>query len=158
MRVETLYHSGLVVSDIERALSFYTETLGLSIERQATESSGKWIGDVVGFDSPTLRIAYVGPGGGHSIELIEYVEPSGVKEQNLKPRNDVGAAHVGMIVDDVNAWYEKLIRDGVNATGPPTLRDAEYPWARYAFYFQDPDGNWLEMVERAPKPPGSTEN
>ncbi len=63
-----------------------------------------------------------------------------------------------MIADDVQGWYERLKEAGLNVMGPPVLRDAQYPWARYAFYFQDPDGNWLEFVERGPRPEGSTEN
>lgn len=158
MRIENLYHTGLVVSDLERAVSFYTETLGLKIERPVSEMSGEWIANVVGFESATLRMAYVGAGGGHSFELIQYVDPPGDRERNKKPRNDVGAAHVGMIVDDIHAWYERLVAAGMHVARPPTLREADYPWARYAIYFQDPDSNWLEMVERGPRPPGSTEN
>ena len=158
MEIESLYHTGLVVSDLDRALEFYTGMLGLNVERSAAEQSSEWIARVVGFDSATLRMAYVGAGSGHSFELIEYVDPPGSSGPNPTPRNDVGAAHVGMIVDDVRGWYEKLAAAGVRVTGPPTLRDTEYPWARFAFYFQDPDGNWLEMVERAPRPEGSEQN
>ena len=154
MEIESLFHTGLVVSDLDRALEFYTGMLGLSVERPAAEQSSEWIARVVGFDSARLRMAYVGAGGGHSIELIEYVEPAGSKDSNPAQRNNVGAAHVGMVVDDVRTWYEKLAAAGVRVTGPPSKRETEYPWATYAFYFQDPDGNWLEMVERAPRPEG----
>ncbi len=158
MKIESLYHTGLVVSDLDGALEFYTGTLGLSVERPVAEQSSEWIARVVGFDSARLRMAMVGAGGGHSFELIEYVEPAGSKDSNPTERNNVGAAHVGMVVDDVRTWYEKLAAAGVRVTGPPSKRETEYPWATYAFYFQDPDGNWLEMVERAPRPEGSEQN
>ena len=38
------------------------------------------------------------------------------------------------------------------------MRQAEYPYARYALYIEDYDGNVIEMVERSPKPIGSSEN
>ena len=63
-----------------------------------------------------------------------------------------------MVVDDVPVWRERLEAEGINVFGPKYERDLEYPWARYAIYFQDPDGNWLEMVSRDHKPAGSTAN
>ena len=158
MKVENLYHTGLVVSDLEAAVEFYSRTLGLNVERPITDMSSEFLDRCVGLDGIELRMAYVGTGSGHSIELIEYRAPAGSKSPAGFERNDVGAAHVGMIVDDVLGWYERLLGEGLNAMGPPIMRDAEYPWARYGFYFQDPDGNWLEFVERGPKPEGSTQN
>ena len=158
MEILGLYHTGLVVANLDHAIEFYTGTLGLDVERPATEQSSDWIARVVGFSSARMRMAYVGAGTGHSFELIEYLEPEGSKEVNSVERNSVGASHVGMVVDDVLAWYKKLEEAGVRVTGPPTKRDVEYPWATYAFYFQDPDGNWLEMVERASRPEGSDQN
>jgi len=158
LKVESLYHTGMIVSDLEAAVEFYTGTLGLDLERGIADLSGEFLEQVVGLDGVVLRMAYVGSGTGHSIELIQYVQPSGSKDFNSKPISDVGSAHVGMVVDDVLGWYEKLDGMGLNVQGPPVQRDAEYPWARYAFYFQDPDGNWLEFVERGAKPVGSTEN
>lgn len=158
MKVESLYHTGLIVSDLERAVEFYSETLGLNTERAITDMSSEFLDRCVGLDGIELRMAYMGTGSGHSIELIEYRAPAGSKSPAAFARNDVGAAHVGMIVDDVLGWYDRLKAAGLNVMGPPVLREAEYPWARYAFYFQDPDGNWLEFVERGPRPEGSTEN
>ena len=158
MKVESLYHTGMIVSDLEAAVEFYIGALGLTLERGIAELEGPFLEQVVGLDGVVLRMAYVGSGTGHSIELIQYVYPPGSKEFNSKPISDVGSAHVGMVVDDVLGWYEKLDGMGLNVQGPPVVRDAEYPWAKYALYFQDPDGNWLEFVERGAKPAGSTEN
>ena len=44
------------------------------------------------------------------------------------------------------------------SNGEPTLREKPYPWARYAIYIQDPDGNVIEMTERDEKPVGNLEN
>jgi hypothetical protein len=63
-----------------------------------------------------------------------------------------------MVVDSVPAWRSKLEQAGITVFGPKEVRDLGYPWARLAIYFQDPDGNWLEMVERHPRPEGSKEN
>lgn len=157
MKIIHPYHTGFVVSDMRRSIDFYTNVLGMRVEREPTEVSSKWLADVVGYDQVTMVLAMVGVGSGASIELLQYKEPDGGFREHLEDRNRVGAAHCGMLVDSVIDWYEHLKANNVRVTGPPTLRDVPYPWGRYAVYFQDPDGNWLEFAERHPKPEGSSE-
>ena len=157
MKIIHPYHTGFVVSDMQRSIDFYTNVLGMRVEREPTEVSTKWLADVVGYDEVTMVLAMVGVGSGSSIELLQYVKPNGGRREHMDDRNKVGAAHCGMLVDSVLEWYEHLKANNVRVTGPPTLRDVGYPWGRYAVYFQDPDGNWLEFAERHPKPEGSTE-
>lgn len=158
MSIQSIYHTGFVVRDLERSLEFYTGLLGMRIERGPAESDSPWLAEVVGYPSVRMKMAYVGVGDGHSIELIEYIEPFGTPQPGIKDRNRPGSAHAAMVVDDVTRWREKLEVARFTVFGPREIRDLEYPWARLAIYFQDPDGNWLEMVERNPKPEGSTEN
>lgn len=158
MTIQTIYHTGFVVRDLERSLDFYTGMLGMRTERGPAESDSPWLAQVVGYPSVRLKMAYVGVGDGHSIELIEYVEPFAMPQPGIQDRNRPGSAHAAMVVDDVSAWREKLETAHITVFGPRQVRDVEFPWARLAIYFQDPDGNWLEMVERNPKPEGSTEN
>ena len=157
MKIIHPYHTGFVVSDMQRSIDFYTNVLGMRVEREPTEVSSKWLADVVGYDQVTMVLAMVGIGSGSSIELLQYKEPDGGFREHMEDRNRVGAAHCGMLVDSVLDWYEHLKANDVRVTGPPTLRDVPYPWGRYAVYFQDPDGNWLEFAERHPRPEGSTE-
>ena len=158
IKINAFYHTGFTVSDIHRSIEWYTKVLGLQVMRQPSENASDWIGAVVGYPKTHLILAMVGVPGGHTIELIQYLEPKGFMGPNRNDRCDVGAAHCGMLVDDVRAWYRRLKAEGVWVAGEPALRDLPYPWGRYAFYFQDPDGNYLEMVERLPKPQGSKEN
>jgi catechol 2,3-dioxygenase-like lactoylglutathione lyase family enzyme len=158
MQVESIYHTGFVVQDLDRSIDFYTSVLGFRIERSPIETDSPWLAEVVGYPAVRMKMAYVGVGDGHSIELIEYVEPRGAPQPGLFDRNRPGSAHTAMVVDDVPGWREKLEARQVNVFGPREIRDMDFPWARLAIYFQDPDGNWLEMVERGAKPEGSQEN
>ncbi len=158
MKVQTIYHTGFVVSDLDRSLDFYTRVIGMSIEREPVTADSPWLAEVVGYEKVKMRMAYVGVGDGHSIELIEYVLPRGETRSDQFERNKPGSAHAAMIVDDVPAWRERLEAEGIAVLGPTYERDLEFPWARYAIYFQDPDGNWLEMASRDPRPEGSTDN
>jgi catechol 2,3-dioxygenase-like lactoylglutathione lyase family enzyme len=158
MKVQSIYHTGFVVRSLERSLQFYVGLLGMRIERGPSESDSPWLAQVVGYPKARIKMAYVGVGDGHSIELLEYVVPRGEPQPGLYDRNRPGSAHAAMVVDSVSAWRERLEQAGIAVFGPKEVRDLGYPWARLAIYFQDPDGNWLEMVERHPKPEGSTEN
>lgn len=156
MKVEWFNHTGFVVKDMERALAFYKDQLGLEEERNDI-LEGDLISQLTGFPDAKLHIVYLGVGDmRHAIELIQYINPPGVTGSSIQP-NDVGASHVGVIVDDLDAFYADLSAKGVKFVNPPFLRpDAQYPWARKACYLQDPEGNWLELIERPPAPPGAT--
>lgn len=144
-----IYHVGFVVSDVEKSLKWYTEVLGLKVEREIRELSGDWISAVTGFPGSRMKMAWVGTGGGASIELDEYVTPPGSNDQPTANQNDVRASHVGVQVDDVHAEYERMSALGFRFAGPPPVKlDNEFPWANCAVFLQDPDGNWIELLER----------
>jgi catechol 2,3-dioxygenase-like lactoylglutathione lyase family enzyme len=157
-QVHNIYHTGFIVENLDVALDFYKNVLVMMVEREPATVETPWISEVVGYENVKMRQAYVGVGDGHSIELIEYMRPRGETRSDQFDRNRPGSAHAAMIVDDVPAWRERLEAEGIKVFGPKYERDLEYPWARYAIYFQDPDGNWLEMVSRGPKPQGSDKN
>lgn len=152
MAVEMIYHIGFVVSDVEKSLKWYTEVLGLTVERPIRELSGDWISAVTGFEGSRMKMAWVGVGGQASIELDQYVTPEGSGDPPTPRQNDVRASHVGVQVDDVHAEYERMSALGVKFAGPPPVKlDNEFPWANCAVFLQDPDGNWIELLER-PQP------
>ena len=158
MTVQTIYHTGFVVKNLDEALEFYTGTLGMIVERDPAVSDTPWIAAVVGYENVKMRVTYVGVGDGHSIELIQYIEPQAEIRTDQFDRNCPGSAHAAMIVDNVSKWRERLESKGIEVFGPRYKRDVEYPWAQYAIYFQDPDGNWLEMASRGVKPLDSKQN
>jgi catechol 2,3-dioxygenase-like lactoylglutathione lyase family enzyme len=156
MRLKWLYHTGFVVSDMERSLAFYRGLLGMKVERSMVVE-GDFISQVVGYSKAKLNIVFLGVGDmRHALELIQYLNPPGMHMAPIS-RNDVGAAHLGIVVEDLDTLYQELAAKGVSFVSPPAFRDAPYPWARKACYLQDPDGNWLEFIERAPAPPGATQ-
>ena len=154
--VEWINHTGLVVSDMERSLSFYRDVLGL-VEERTDVLEGEMISQLTGFEDARIHIAYLGIGDmRHSVELVEYLNP--VAGPAARPaRNAAGTAHLGIIVGDLDSIYRDLSGRGVKFVGAPTSRpDAPYPWARKACYLLDPDGYLIELIERAPAPEGAT--
>ena len=157
MEVEWMNHTGFVVSDMDRSLEFYQDLLGLKQERNQI-LEGKFISELVGYPDARLHIVYLGTGDSrHSVELIQYLNPPGTPAA-MPERHQIGASHLGVIVDDLDAFYAELSRCGVRFVSPPAIRPgAVYPMASKGCYMQDPDGNWLELLERPPAPEGATQ-
>ena len=157
MKVEWFNHTGIVVQDMEKMLAFYKDVLELEEERNRV-LEGPLADQLVGYKDAKLHVIYLGNGDmRHSVELVTYLNPPPGETMHTNERNTIGAVHIGVIVDDLDAWYEDLTARGIRFVNKPFLRkDAEYPWAFKACYLQDPEGNWLEFIERPPAPPGAT--
>ena len=119
---------------------------------------GEFISELVGYPDARLHIIYLGSGDmRHSVELIQYLNPVGTPAA-MPERHQVGASHLGVIVDDLDAFHAELSSRGVRFVSPPAIRPgAVYPMASKGCYMQDPDGNWLELLERPAAPEDATQ-
>ena len=70
--VQKLHHTGFVVKNVEESTAFYRDVVGLSLIR-AYERMGTGIDQVVGYENAHLSAAILDIGGGHILELIQYV-------------------------------------------------------------------------------------
>jgi catechol 2,3-dioxygenase-like lactoylglutathione lyase family enzyme len=160
MKILGQFHTGFVVENLEKSLIFYVDILKFNIERGPLVLSGEWISDVVGEKNVKMKQAHVGIGDGHSLELIEYIFPKTTRKKTNEHVYTQAASHCAFIVDDLLGWYEYLKSKKVKIISKkkPYIRQAEYPYARYALYIEDYDGNVIELVERSQKPRGNSEN
>ena len=149
MKVEWMNHTGLSVSNMDRSLEFYRDTLGLEIERDSI-LEGDFLAQFTGLPESRVHIVYLGNGDGrHSVELVEFLNPIAPPQEH----NLLGSSHLGFFVDDLDQFYTELSSKGIRFLSPPILRpDTTYPMVRKLCLAQDPDGNWLEFMERAPAP------
>jgi catechol 2,3-dioxygenase-like lactoylglutathione lyase family enzyme len=99
-----------------------------------------------------LRIARLTLGD-EAIELIQYLTPPGRPIPADSRSNDRWFQHVAIIVSDMDTAYAALRRNKVRytSTEPQTLPDWNIKAAGIrAFYFRDPDGNPLEILQFPP--------
>jgi catechol 2,3-dioxygenase-like lactoylglutathione lyase family enzyme len=142
---------GMTVSDMERALAFFTSVLPFE-KVSDVEVSGREYELLTGVFGARLRVARLRLGG-EVIELTEFLAPKGRPiPPDLRP-NDRVFQHIAIIVSDMDAAYARLRAAGVEhgSTGPQTLPS----WNRNAagikaFYFRDPDGHFLEILQFPP--------
>ena len=137
--VGTATHYGLNVSDMDDALAFYNDLLGLDIDRQFPVSEVQ--SDIVGVDGVEGDITFL-DAGGFFIELIAYDEPPNENVHETASGHDVGVAHLCLEVDDVWALYEELRDDAEFINEPKTVGNGAQ-----ITYMRDPDGNYVELME-----------
>ena len=116
-------HVDLVVSDMDRAIAFYTGELGLRISHDGRPDGGGRKHTFLGDDTASFLALEEDPGF--------QVEGSG--KQRL--------GHLAFAVDDVEAVRAELSRRGVAITGQRADEDGNAK----SYYFSGPDGVHLEI-------------
>jgi catechol 2,3-dioxygenase-like lactoylglutathione lyase family enzyme len=138
---------GITVSDLDRAVDFYTDVL--SFEPVAEwEEKGADYEHVYGVFGARVRVARLALGS-EAIELRQFLAPQGRPLPPDSRSNDRWFQHVAIIVSDMDRAYARLRDHGVvhASTGPQTLPDwNENAGGISAFYFRDPDGHHLEVL------------
>jgi catechol 2,3-dioxygenase-like lactoylglutathione lyase family enzyme len=115
----------LFVADLDRAKTFYRDTLGLRMTFEDQSSAG--------FDlDPTLLLllSIAGAQDLLSSEAVAVQSPTGARSQLVS------------FVEDVDAIYTDLVARGVEFVREPIDRE----WGLRTAHFKDPDGNIWEIA------------
>jgi catechol 2,3-dioxygenase-like lactoylglutathione lyase family enzyme len=128
----------LAVTDLERALAFYRDGLGLATEGViGTEFPGDEA-------TPAGAVVMFELDGGLILALWPRTELAKDAEIPLGPAQP-GEFSIGHAVGsraDVDALLAGAEAAGATLTGPPHER----PWGLYSGYFRDPDGHLWEIL------------
>lgn len=139
---------GMTVSDMDRAIDFYSRVL--TFEKTSDhEVEGEDFERLQGVFGSRLRIVRMRLGD-EEIELTEYLAPRGRPIPADSRSNDLWFQHVAIIVSDMDAAYRRLREHKVQHSSPGPQRLPDWnPNAGgiEAFYFKDPDGRPLEILE-----------
>jgi catechol 2,3-dioxygenase-like lactoylglutathione lyase family enzyme len=139
---------GFTVSNMERALDFYTRVLPFT-QVSDVEVVGRPYELLVGVFGARARVVRLRLGD-EQIELTEYLAPRGRSIADDVRPNDRGFQHVAIVVRNMDAAYARLRHHQVEhgSSGPQRLPDWN-PNAGgiKAFYFRDPDRHFLEILE-----------
>ncbi len=147
-RVDTV---AITVADMDRALAFYTGVLPFERVSDQHVAGGEYA-RLFGVFGALVRVVRLRLGK-EEIELVDFVAPEGRPNPVPTRSNDHWFQHIAIIVSDMDRAYAGLRDHGVThaSTAPQTL-PAWNPNAGgiKAFYFRDPDGNHLELLEFPP--------
>lgn len=146
MPAATLDHIGVVVSDIDRALGFWRDAIGLPVTGQGT-ADWPHLSDLNGLPGVVLDWCTLALGD-TAVELTAY--PSGRTAGARASGEDApGRAHVGIVVDDLDTVVTRLRAVNVRLRSEDPVRIAAGQYAGWrAIYALDPDGTSVELFER----------
>lgn len=143
-------HVGIIVSDMDRSIDFYCNTLGFSLSQRVDLCTGDTVEKGVGIPGAALKLAHLKLGDTPTIiELLQYITPTSNPIPEDAKSNDIGVGHVAFNVDDPDAYYQMLVSKGVRFISPGVMESST---GEKFCYFYDPDGAVLEFI----KPPEGT--
>ena len=122
-------HTSVCVDDQQKALRFYTETLGFRLKHNIPLGEYAWI-------------TVVSPEAPEGTELV--LEPAAhpaVRQYRTALVED-GIPFTGFTVDDVEAEHERLVAEGVRFVQPPTDLGTVI-----TAVFDDSCGNLIQIME-----------
>ncbi len=142
-----IQHVGLKVHDLDEAMRFYRDVMGLRVSDRYDPG-----------DNPhnPWGICFMRCGEGHhEISLIGYPEDAGLAPREGDMRKpEVGLHHVAFEVnsrEEVEAWAEHIRSRGIEIAAGPLVHSPTHPEGdgtlgeNRAFYFHDPSGNGIEI-------------
>ena len=143
--ISGLNHTGIVVRDLDAMVKFYTEELGLSVTARYESLSGDGVPHI-GIPGAKRIAVFLGTDeSDHQIELLSYLEPT--SGEGHVARHQLGSAHICFEVDDLSARHKELAAKGVRFVTDPVFATTPDGSSWGVVYLQDPEGNWLELIE-----------
>lgn len=142
---DRLTHIGLCVSDLERSVQFYCLALGFD-ESGRLRVDGPDTARLLGVPGLVLDLVYL-QRDGFRLELLGYPAPGVRKKRRPRQMNAVGFTHLSFRVDDPDAFVARIERLGGRARPERTVT---FDGGARGLMATDPDGNWIELIERMP--------
>ena len=147
--VGRIYHVGLTVSDLDRSVAFYRDILGLEYQGEIF-MVGKETDAMFQRENCKARVAYLNGSKAVEappVELIQFVD-----NEVCRVRSDLFTTSISEIcfyTNDADAVYNNLTENHVECLSEPQDFDftADGFGKSRAFYFKDPDGITLEMMQ-----------
>ncbi len=139
---------GITVSDMDIALPFYTNVLHFQVLSDDTINSDQY-SKLIQISNASVRITKLKLVD-EKIELVDFISPEGKTYPEDSHSNDLWFQHIAIITSNMDSAYTWLKLNDVKniSLEPQRLPD----WNKNAggikaFYFQDPDGHPLEILE-----------
>jgi catechol 2,3-dioxygenase-like lactoylglutathione lyase family enzyme len=146
VRVRSVGHTGITVSDLERSIRFYRDLLGCEVSAPV-RAEGPFFEAITGVAGCQIDVAFARLPG-HVIELLCYRNPPG-RTSTLRAC-DPGFMHVCLKVADLAAVVSQVRSAGFEPVGPIQKAVGGPVDGLEVVYVRDPDGIVLELIEEPP--------
>jgi catechol 2,3-dioxygenase-like lactoylglutathione lyase family enzyme len=146
MKILSIRHAGIVVKQIEPALQFYRDWLGLHVYWNKIEDD-QVLATVLGFPNlsvNTIKLSIDPEGkGGTTIELLHFLNPLSGDYKKIGLFR-TGCTHIALQVSDLDSLYKKLVQRDVRFISSPQITSNGN--VKLAFC-EAPENIFLELVE-----------
>ncbi|MBN2120320.1 MAG: VOC family protein [Candidatus Omnitrophica bacterium] len=132
-----LGHIAISISSIEKSSAFYEKNFGFKLKEHIKGDSQD--PDIAILENNTLRL-----------ELFEFKEPKALPEYRknlLSELQTLGVKHFALETEDIEPDYQRLKNQGV-CLGTDINK---LPNGLRYFFIKDPDGIFIELIERKEK-------
>jgi len=140
---------GVVVSDLDAAVKFYTEGIGFT-EQEGFAVPADFAANVGLTDSKPLKISVLTLGEGDGATKLKLMQLPGVKSKksdNAFIHSELGVSYITIWITDTNKALARLKKVGAKpiAKSPVELPKG-FPEGIFLTIVRDPDGNLIELV------------
>ena len=151
MAIRAISHVAIGVRDMDRALRFYRDALGLRVKLDTIE-------EIPGFEGSQARkrrAAYLGWSEGPHESFVVLDQPLSMPPSGEPARLfQTGIHHFSFWVDDIAAIVARMRAGGHEVLFDPgvgdTLAYGEAPGGKVlSTFLRDPDGNYVQLDQRA---------
>ena len=140
MKARSFSHTGVTVTDFNRAVRFYWDVFGAPLVGVSDAPADRVQGFFGVKGGGTCKIGWIRIPGGAVIEIFHF-EPQLPAEAIVW--NRVGWTHICLNVRGIQKWYDYLVRKGVQIVSPPE----QSPRGHWLFFVKDFDGNLIEITD-----------
>ncbi len=149
LMIQGFSHIGIVVSDLDRSIRFYSEVFGFAQLYQ------------LDFRNNEVAVTMEQEGAFRSamlirddirIELLQWVDVEVSGSGERKPMTELGFTHLSFRVEDIDGLTEAIVAAGgalVDQTRT-VLGEASDPASPRLIYLTDPDGTRIELMQNVP--------
>jgi catechol 2,3-dioxygenase-like lactoylglutathione lyase family enzyme len=147
-------HAGMTVTDLDGAVAFYSEVLGLdplvpAVEVRAGEGhEGALAAEVFGDDFGAFRQAHLTGANGTALELFQFLDPASERRAEQFDFRGTGVFHLCLVAPDVDWTADRIAASGGRrrmARAAPIFARAPY----LTCYCEDPFGNVIELYSHS---------
>ncbi len=111
-----MHNVGIVVENLDNAISFFTE-IGLKLEGRAAVE-GEWAGRVTGLGNQNVEIAMMVTPDGHSrLEISKFLTPKVISDHRRAPVNSLGYLRIMFTVSNIDELVSRLVANGAELVG-----------------------------------------
>lgn len=139
-----LDHVAMSVKDIEKAIAFYRDVIGM--EKVFDREFDVGMGKLIGVEGTRVRIVHM-KFGDMILEFFDYQYPKGREPRSDPLQSDFGLTHIGFAVEDFQATLQHLVDHGVEFLGEPV----EIRPGVFVAYFHGVEHEVCEIREIVPQ-------